>query len=170
MPPLIYHSSFIIYHSVKIASQILRKYRFYTSRLKNLYEEYAPNVQRRIDLLGLASGAKRGPKPKGTGPHNQAIERRIKELEAEDMVHVAGGSKTEEFIRTPGGKKLARRPDITMWRPDGSLYRENVGRTRADGSPFLREVDALDDLERQLGERPGFTPYHSCFIKYQGGV
>jgi len=106
------------------------------------------------------TGAKRGPKPKATGPHNETIERRIRQLEAEDMTHRGGGvANTEEVVRTPGGKKTSRRPDITMERPDGTLYRENVGRTRASGEPVTREVDALDDLERQLGERPGFTPY-----------
>lgn len=106
-----------------------------------------------------AGGAKRGPKPKGEGPHNLTIDRRIRELKEQNMEHVAGGSMKEEFIRTPGGVKAARRPDITMRRPDGTLYRENVGRRAADGQPIKREVDALDDLERQLGERPGFTPY-----------
>jgi hypothetical protein len=46
-----------------------------------------------------------------------------------------------------------------MRRPDGSLYRENVGQTMSTGKPVPREVKALDDLERALGERPGYTPY-----------
>ena len=108
----------------------------------------------------VRTGLKRGPKPKGVGPHNLTIERRIRELESEGMTHVGGGSLKEEFIRTPGGAKSARRPDITMRRPDGTLYRENVGRFDANGNPVRRELQALDDLGAELGERPGFTPYN----------
>ena len=51
------------------------------------------------------------------------------------MTHLNGGSLREEVIQIPpGGCKTCRRPDITMQRPDGSIYRENVGRTLADGT------------------------------------
>lgn len=102
---------------------------------------------------------KRGPKPKGVGPHNLTIDRRIGELKAEGMEHIGGGSLTEEVVPTPGGCKSCRRPDITMRRPDGTIYRENVGRTRTSGEPATREVGALDDLDRATGERPAYTPY-----------
>lgn len=75
------------------------------------------------------------------------------------MTHRAGGNLPEEVIPTPGGRKTCRRPDITMTRLDGSTYRENVGRTLADGSPVPREVSALDDLEAAIGTRPGYMAY-----------
>ncbi len=107
---------------------------------------------------------KRGPKPKGTGPHNLTIERRIEELKKEfgpKWEHIGGGIRLkEEYIRTPGGEKSARRPDITFWnRETGEIYRENVGRTyKRTGEPYKREVDALNDLET-VGPRPAFKPY-----------
>lgn len=73
---------------------------------------------------------------------------------------MGGGSLKEEFIRTSGGAKSARRPDITMRRPDGALYRGNVGRFDANGNPVRRGLQALDDLGAELGERPDFTPYN----------
>lgn len=62
-------------------------------------------------------------------------------------------------MRTPGGSKSARRPDITMSAPDGSIYRENVGLTDRFGNPVPREILALNDIEAQVGQRPGFSPY-----------
>lgn len=103
--------------------------------------------------------SKRGPKPYPTGAHNQAIAERIQELITQGYVHLNGGNLTEEFIRTPNGIKSARRPDITMLAPDGTLYRENVGLTNSLGNPVPREVDALNDIEGQTGQRPVFTPY-----------
>ena len=110
---------------------------------------------------------KRGPKPWPLGRHNRAIARRITELEGEGYRHVAGGSIPEEVIATPGGARGSRRPDITMERPAGGLYRENVGRLRAPPrggigprAPVRRETEALNDLEGATGERPGFTGYN----------
>ena len=111
------------------------------------------------DGMQAARGAKRGPRLWPDGAHNQTIQRRIEQLKSQGMTHEAGGSKTEEFIDTPGGFKPRRRVDITMIRPDGSRYREQVGRTMRDGSPVPREQKALDDIQRQTGHRPGFTPY-----------
>jgi RHS repeat-associated protein len=106
-----------------------------------------------------AAGAKRGPKPWPEGAHNETIARRIEELEAQGYEHLNGGGKREEFLPIENGYKSARRPDIAMRAPDGSIYRENVGRTLANGSPVQREVEALDDIQSELGVRPGFTPY-----------
>jgi hypothetical protein len=106
-----------------------------------------------------ATGAKRGPKPWPKGAHNEKIKARIEELKGQGHSHVAGGSRPEEVIKTLGGHKSKRRPDITTQRPDGSMHRENVGRTTRSGQPIPREVRALDDIERALGERPTFTPY-----------
>ena len=74
------------------------------------------------------------------------------------MTHRAGGKKPEETVRTPGGNKESRRPDITMEREDGSVYRENVGRTNKDGTPVKRERDAQQDIEEATGQC-GFSSY-----------
>ncbi len=65
----------------------------------------------------------------------------------------------EEVIQTPGGCKSCRRPDITTRAPDGTIYRENVGRSTGGGNPIARERRALDDIEAATGQRPGYTPY-----------
>ncbi|WP_404366238.1 RHS repeat-associated core domain-containing protein [Corallococcus coralloides] len=112
-------------------------------------------------LLG-ANTARGVPNPHGSrgGPaHRATIERRIDELKAEGHEHVGGGSLPEEVIPTPGGAKTFRRPDITTHAPDGSTYRENVGRSTSEGSPVARERRALNDIEAATGQRPGYTPY-----------
>ena len=64
------------------------------------------------------------------------------------------------MVKTPGGTKKSRRPDITFQnRKTGEIYRENVGKTKKDGTPVKREEEALDDLENETGKRPVFTPY-----------
>ena len=85
----------------------------------------------------VGNGAKRGPKPKGTGLHNKKIEEIGNQITDGDII--AGG--------TPNGKKSSRRPDILVERPDGSRYGINVGRTTAGGAPVKREVEAIYDLE-----------------------
>ena len=119
---------------------------------------YVPNPITWRDPLGLM-GCKTGPKLWPRGPHNRTIGRRIEELKAEGHEHVAGGNLREEVIRTPGGIKGKRRPDITTRGPDGNLYRENVGKSTRTGEPIKRERKALDDLEGATGERPGYTAY-----------
>ena len=101
-----------------------------------------------------------GPKLWPDGPHNATIRARIRELKKDGHVHLGGGSKTEEVIPTPGGCKSCRRPDITTRAPDGSVYRENVGRATSSGQPVRREVEALNDIEHATGQRPAFTSYN----------
>ncbi len=98
---------------------------------------------------------------RGGPAHRERIEDRIRELEALGLRHVGGGSKKEEVIKIDGGKKSFRRPDITMEDPanGNEPYRENVGRTTPTGEPVQREQDALDDIQGQTGERPGFTGF-----------
>jgi RHS repeat-associated protein len=133
--------------------------------------EYAPNVLLYVDPLGLAKckagtkGAKRGPKPKGTGPHNRTIDRRIAELKRSlgpNWQHTAGGKKLkEDFIPTPGGHKSARRPDITFTnKKTGEKYYENVGKKDAAGGPITRERNAIEDIEGETGVSVAFTPYN----------
>jgi RHS repeat-associated protein len=107
-----------------------------------------------------AERLKTGPKPWPDGPHNTTIKRRIGELERDGHIHIAGGTKTEEVILTPGGCKGCRRPDITTRAPDGTIYRENVGRSTSSGSPVPREAEALNDIQGATGQRPAFTPYN----------
>ena len=90
--------------------------------------------------------------------HQDKIKGRIEELKGEGKGHVAGGDKPEERVDTPGGEKGSRRPDITMENPDGSKYRENVGRQNKDGSPVARERRAREDIERATGQC-NFSPY-----------
>ncbi|MCK6587712.1 MAG: hypothetical protein L6Q76_09020, partial [Polyangiaceae bacterium] len=106
-----------------------------------------------------ATGAKRGPKPWPDGAHNQKIKARIGELKAQGHKHIAGGDLPEEVVDTLGGYKSSRRPDITTIRPNGTKHRENVGRTTKSGQPVTREMKALHDLERALGEPPTYTPF-----------
>ena len=108
---------------------------------------------------GSDGGAKRGPKPWPDGAHNITIARRILELVLGGHEHINGGEKREEVVKTLDGSKGSRRPDITTIAPDGSRHRENVSRTKADGQPIKREVEALDDLEKATKTRPTFTPY-----------
>jgi RHS repeat-associated protein len=124
---------------------------------------YAPNVWNWADPLGLA-GCKRGPKPKGSGPHNLTIDRRIEELKKElgpDWRHTGGGSLTETTILTPGGKKERRRMDITFENAKtGEKHYENVGRTeKRTGLPVKREREAIADVAAETGVTPKFTAY-----------
>ncbi len=121
------------------------------------------------------SCAKRGPKLKDPltgrgGAHNDKIVDRINQIKGEspDWIHTNGGTLPEEYIEITGlnpgipvGKRqfTARRLDITFQLPDGSVYRENVGRTNAKGLPVNREILELMDLARQTGEPLYWTAY-----------
>jgi hypothetical protein len=113
-------------------------------------------------LVHNCGGAKRGPKPAGTGPHNQKIGELADNLPPGDKV-IAGGQRPglpEAVIPTPGGAKGARRPDILVERPDGSRYGVNVGkRYKVSGEPIKREAEALKDL-RDAGLEMRFEPYN----------
>jgi hypothetical protein len=109
---------------------------------------------------GAEPEQRRGPNPwgsRGSPAHRGTINERIRELENDGYEHLAGGDLPEEYIRIPDGG--GRRPDLTMRAPDGSIYRENVGRTTAAGDPVARERRALNDIERATGARPGYTGY-----------
>lgn len=104
-------------------------------------------------------GAMRGPKPFGTGAHNL----KIKEVadSVQDGQIVAGGQTglPEQLIRTPGGLRSGRRPDVLVRRPDGSQYGINVGRQgRRTGAPIKREAEAINDLEG-AGLEMHYVPY-----------
>ncbi|AKT42727.1 FG-GAP-like repeat-containing protein [Chondromyces crocatus] len=108
----------------------------------------------------VAGGAKRGPKIDSAAPHNARIRAEADALEATGNKVVAGGGREKErLILTPGGHKSGRRPDILYETPDGALRGRNVGRTRTDGTPVRREIEALDDLNGPGGLPTDFVPY-----------
>jgi len=112
---------------------------------------------------GGGGGKRKVPNPDGSkgGPaHRATVQRRIEELEAQGHRHTHGGLKKEEVVKTEGGFKPYRRPDITTQAPDGSEYRENVGLATKAGEPVSRERRALSDIERGTKSKPGFTPYN----------
>ena len=96
---------------------------------------------------------------RGSPEHQQVIHERIEQLRTSGHEHVGGGGLPEEVVPTPGGTKSSRRPDITTRAPDGTVQRENVGRSTQTGQPVARERRALDDIEKATGQRPAFTPY-----------
>jgi RHS repeat-associated protein len=109
---------------------------------------------------GCGGGAKRGPKTDPTAPHNATIRAEADALEAEGNTIIAGGGREKErLIKTPGGKKSGRRPDILYETPEGEVRGRNVGRARTDGTPVQREMDALEDLNGPGGIPTDFAPY-----------
>lgn len=104
--------------------------------------------------------AKRGPKTDPNAPHNAKIFAEGQKLRDEGNTIIAGGGiEQERLIQTPGGIKSGRRPDILYRTPAGELRGRNVGRTKADGTPVTREVDALNDLNGPGKLPTDFVPY-----------
>jgi RHS repeat-associated protein len=111
-----------------------------------------------VHNTGCGTGAKRGPKPAGTGPHNLKIEAVGRSVTDGEII-AGGGVLPERAIATPGGFKGSRRPDILVRRPDGSIYGINVGKQAASGAPIKREAQAISDLEG-AGIEMHFVPYN----------
>src|SRR6266511_2366031 len=106
-------------------------------------------------------GAKTGPKPKGTGPHNKKIEEVAKSVKDGQVIGGGQGPLPEAVIPTPGGLKSVRRPDILVRRPDGSVYGINVGkRSLRTGAMIKREAEAIADLEKFGDIEMHFAPYN----------
>jgi hypothetical protein len=105
------------------------------------------------------TGAKRGPKTDPNTPHNAKIRSEADKLRAEGNEILSGGGGKERLIPTPGGKKSGRRPDIEYRTPIGEIKGRNVGKTKADGTPVPRELDALDDLNGPGGLPTDYVPY-----------
>lgn len=101
---------------------------------------------------------KRGPKPFGTGAHNQKIAEVAGQV-SDGRVIGGGQMMPEVSFPTPGGFKSSRRPDVLVERPDGSIYGINVGKQAASGAPIKREAQALWDLEG-IGIEMHFVPYN----------
>ena len=105
------------------------------------------------------AGAKRGPKPKGKGAHNELIVELADDINAQKTGKViAGGRLPEKLIKTPLGTKSGRRPDILVELADGSWFGINVGKLTPDGIPVKREIEALCDLV-EAGIPMVFVPY-----------
>jgi hypothetical protein len=63
------------------------------------------------------------------------------------------------LVPTPGGTKDGRRPDIIMEYANGSQGGINVGRTKANGEPVKREIEALKDLNEKGNLPTRFEQY-----------
>lgn len=99
------------------------------------------------------------PGSRGGAKHKEKVEQRINELKDQNYEHLKGGlTRQEETVEIKNGFKTLRRPDVTMRAPDGTIYRENIGKSTLDGRPIARERRALDDL-RSTGCSCGYTPY-----------
>ncbi|HCT75300.1 MAG TPA: hypothetical protein DGG94_06940 [Micromonosporaceae bacterium] len=108
---------------------------------------------------GKKPRGKPGPKTNGEGPHNEAIKKTAEKV-VDGKVVAGGGGKKEILIKTPGGKKEGRRPDILVQKHDGSgRYGINVGKQGRHGAPVKRETDAIEDLE-DVGIPMYFVPYN----------
>lgn len=102
---------------------------------------------------------KTGPKPAGTGPHNQTAERVAAAVSDGTPVRGFGTPRPEAVIETRGDHKGSRRPDILVERPDGSRYGINIGKQTKRGAPYKCEQEALDDL-RGAGLEMYYEPYN----------
>lgn len=134
-----------------------------TSRVWRSPEEYVERPGVWTDPLGLAAEAagpaKRGPKTDPNAPHNQKIREKADELEANGWEIVGGGGRQKEIVvSTKGGHKGSSRPDIPA-RKDGKEIGINVGRTKADGSAVMLEMQALEDLNKKVGMPTTFVSY-----------
>ena len=108
--------------------------------------------------LGFAAG-RRGPKTDPNAPHNARIRLEAEKLRADGSEILSGGGEKERLIRTVGGKKGGRRPDIEYRTPGGEIRAKNIGKRLANGTPVLRELYALDDLNGPGGLPTDFIPY-----------
>jgi len=130
--------------------------------LPNYYRGGIENSTYSITAEDVATGDlsynKPGPKPAGTGAHNQKIAEVASQVKDGEII-AGGGQKPERLIITDGGFKSGRRPDILVRRPDGTLYGINVGKTATSGAPITREAQAISDLEG-AGLPMHFVPYY----------
>lgn len=107
-------------------------------------------------LGNAADVVRRGPSVDPNAPHNRTI--REVASQVSDGRIIAGGGGRETLIKTPGGIKSGRRPDILVERPNGSKYGINIGRQTKIGLPYKREREAIWDLEG-AGYEMYFVPY-----------
>jgi hypothetical protein len=110
---------------------------------------------------GLFQSAVRpGPSTNPMAPHNRTIRELGDALvDLRYIIESGGWRKKEVLIPTIGGIRQGRRPDIIYRTPSGERRGINVGRTRPDGTPVRREVEALSDLNGPGGLPTIFVPY-----------
>ena len=103
---------------------------------------------------------KRGPSIDPNAPHNATIRIHGDLLEAGGNKILRGGGREKEIlIRTPGGIKTGRRPDILFETANGQLRGRNIGHVDAAGNPLKRELEALLDLNGPGGLPTDFVPF-----------
>lgn len=112
----------------------------------------------------LQAQEKTGPKPKGTGAHNEKVEQIIREEKAKGNIHLGGGVGEKELvIPTSGGNKESRRPDASFRNvKTGETEHHQVGQNNAKGEPVKREREALEDLRTRApatDRNVQFSPY-----------
>jgi hypothetical protein len=108
----------------------------------------------------IAEKLQPGPKRDPNAPHNKKIGEVADQLEAEGNLIIAGGMREQEqLIRTPGGVKSGRRPDIIYKTPIGEKKAVNVGKTDSKGEPVKREKEAQRDLNENGDLPTTFVPY-----------
>ncbi len=117
-------------------------------------------LQKDIADRPWTSASKPGPKTDINAPHNAKIRSEANLLRDQDNVIISGGGGKERLIPTPGGLKAGRRPDIEYRTPNGEIKGRNVGKTKADGTPLDREIEALNDLSGPGGLPTDFVPYY----------
>ena len=107
---------------------------------------------------GLKKGvANTGPKLFGIEAHNQKIAE-VADLVTDGKIIAGGQRLPEKSLKTPGGTKSSRRPNILVEKPDRTQYGINVGKITKSGAPVKREVEAIYDLE-DIGLPMYFVPY-----------
>ncbi len=90
-------------------------------------------------------------------------EHRDEVLKLAGEIALSGNTPGIEFqVRTPNGKKLSRFIDVADIDADTrepvNFYQ--VGKATANGNPPTREIEAMDDIEKETGIRPIFKPYN----------
>ncbi|MEO8961913.1 MAG: DUF6531 domain-containing protein [Ginsengibacter sp.] len=101
----------------------------------------------------------RKPGPKPNGKHSKKIREIIRREKAKGKEHIGGGAKTEITIATPGGAKDSRRMDASFRDPNtGAINHINVGVSNKNGTPVVREREALND-SRNAGNTVDFESY-----------
>ncbi len=93
----------------------------------------------------------------GTQKRIDEIEKAIKKKHP-DWKHESGGTRPESNVRTDGGNKNSRGPDLIFRKPNGRKRYYQVGRTTKKGKPVSREKKALDDLKRNKEGNTRFFP------------
>ncbi len=126
-----------------------------------------PAIHALLAALLLLSGAafgqgKPGPKPKGTGAHNEKVEEVAREEKAKGMEYLGGGvGGKEKVIQTEGGNKESRRADLTFQDPaTKQITHHQVGLTNSKGEPIKREKEALEDIRTKADEKNRNVIFH----------